>query len=639
MDYSPYLDLFVAEAREHLSAAYALASRPADEADAAAALRDVFRHVHSVKGMAASMGFGQMSGLAHDAESLMDRLRAGRLQPQASTRQILCDTLACLERMVERAERRDDVDDEARAALQGGLRRLLDEAAGSDALGLDTGGSARPVGAVDPRRASEPAGHVTVAAIVRRDRTFPAIRAAVVVGRLAKLGRPVRTDPPMAALRTGRFDGRLLVTLDSALPFRTLATKIAGIDEIETFTLAPAQAPPPPAAPATQPPSLRVRADRVDALLEDVLELMSTLGRIDAREGRLAGAPGSRDHEAARRLARRTYDAIVELRLVPFETVTQRLRRTADDLSRRLGKPLVFDVEGEDVRVDRSLLERLMDPLLHMVRNAIDHGLETADGRRSARKRADGRVAVRLERQAARLILRVEDDGRGLDPRRLKEVAIERGLLTPSEAVRLPDHEALQLITLPAFTTVEQTTEVSGRGVGMDIVKSTVDALGGRVHISADPGRWTRIELTLPSSVALVQAYLVRTAAFTFAVPLASISRMAPMDDSSTTWRDGRRYWSVGATDVPITTLREAFELGGEPPARGGMALIVDEPHGTGTGVEVEEVLGRCEAIVRPLPPPLAGLPGYTGAAVLDDGSIVLVIDPALVPRGGAKTP
>ena len=637
MDYSPYLDLFVAEAREHLSAAYALATRPADEADASIALRDVFRHVHSVKGMAASMGFRQMTGLAHDAESLMDQLRAGRVKPQAATRLILRDTLACLERMVERAERRDEVDDAERAALQDGLRRILAEAAGSDTPAADTGGSLRPSGAVDPRRASEPAGHVTIAAIVRRDRTFPAIRAALVVGRLAKLGRPVRTDPPMAALRTGRFDGRLLVTLDSPLPFRTLATKIAAIDEIETFTLAPADAPAPKAALSTPAPSLRVRADRVDALLEDVLELMSTLGRIDAREGRLSGAPGSRDHEAARRLARRAYDALVELRLVPFEIAAQRLRRTADDLGRRLGKPVVFEVEGEDVRIDRSLLEQLMDPLVHMVRNAIDHGLEKPEDRRIARKRPGGRVAVHLERQASKLVLRVEDDGRGLDPRLLKQVAIERGLLTPSEAVRLPDPEALELIALPGFTTVEQTTEVSGRGVGMDVVKSTVESLGGRVQISSDPGHWTRIELTLPSSVALVQVYLVRSAAVAFAVPLASISRMAPMDDSSTTWRDGRRYWSVGADDVPITPLRDALALGGEPPSRGGMALIVESPRGVTVGVEVEEVLGRCEVIVRPLPPPLAGLRGYSGAAVLDDGSIVLVIDPALVPRGGPK--
>ena len=630
MDLSVYLDLFVAEAREHLGSAYALASHPESHGASATALRDVFRHVHSVKGMAASMGFSAMSSLAHDAESLMDHLRDGRMPARAATQRLLCETLACLERMVDRAQQRAEVDDTERSPLQASLRRLL--AGETEGTVADPGGSAGASVADGVVRAPAAAGYVNIAAIVRRDRSFPAIRAAVVLGRLAKLGHIVRTEPAMAALRTGRFDGRLLVGLRSEIPIRSLAAKVAAIDEIETFTLAAAEPPEVKAASETPSLSLRVPADRIDALIEDVLELMSTLGRIESKLGLTPGSPAAREGETARRLARRTYDALVEVRLVPFEITTQRLLRAADELSHRLGKTVTLEVSGQDVRIDRSLLEHLMDPLLHMVRNAIDHGIESPKGRQAARKAPVGRLRVGLVRQASRLVLQVEDDGAGLDPRRLKEVAIERGLLTPSEAVRLADAEALTLVTLPGFSTVEETTEVSGRGVGMDVVKATVESLGGRLRIESHPGRGTRFELTLPSSVALVHAYLVRAAGVTFAVPLAAITRMAPMDDNSTAWRDGRRYWSLGAADVPVSTLREVLKLGGDAPERGGMALLTDTAGAT-SGIEVEEVLGRCEIVVRPLPPPLTGMTGYSGAAVRDDGSIVLVLDPAALPR------
>jgi two-component system chemotaxis sensor kinase CheA len=377
---------------------------------------------------------------------------------------------------------------------------------------------------------------------------------------------------------------------------------------------------------------LRVRADRLDAIIEDVLDLMTSIGRIDSRlEADRNGSPLATEAEAARRLARRAYDGLVDMRLVPFEIATHRLRRAVDQLSRKLGKSVTLEVEGDDVRIDRSLLERLIDPLLHMVRNAVDHGVEPSEARRAANKPAAGRLRIAVGRHGSRLSIIVEDDGRGLDPSRLKQVAIERGLLTPLEAVRLADDEALLLITLPGFSTVVTTNEVSGRGVGMDVVKHAVETMGGRVRIEARPGRGARFELALPATVALVQAYVVRASGVSFAVPLAALLRMAPMDDHGTIWRDGRRFSSSESGEIPVWALRDV--LGLAPTRRGfGMALITHSAQGTKVGIEVDEVVGRREIVVRPLPVPLSGLQAYSGAAVLDDGSIVLVLDPANLP-------
>jgi two-component system chemotaxis sensor kinase CheA len=630
MDLSAYLDLFVAESREHIGLASEIASH-VDEDEAR--LSELFRHVHSVKGMAASMGFGAMSALAHDAESLMEVLRQGRLAPPAGTRHILCDALACLDRMVDRAESKQPVDDGEREPIQDRLRGLLrgEPHAAAQAAAADPGGSARPPGAHAP---AAPAGCVKAALIVRRGPAFPAVRAAVILGRLGKLGRLVRVEPPMAALRTGRFDGRLLVTLVSELTLRALAAKIAALEDVDSFTLVPAEAPPEKAAPQGGKASLRVRADRLDAIIEDVLELMTSIGRVDAGLAlELPGSPTSREAEASRLLARRAYDGLVDMRLVPFEIASQRLKRAADGMSRKLGKAIQFDVEGEDVRIDRSLLERLMDPLLHMVRNAIGHGLESPEARRAACKPATGNLRVKVVRHASRLSIVVEDDGAGLDPRRLKQVAIERGMLTPREAVRLADADAIELITHPGFSTAAETTEESGRGVGMDVVKTAVEALGGRLRIDGRPGRGASFELILPPTVALLHAYLVRAGGVCLAIPLAALKRMAPMDDQGTSWRDGRRYWNVGSEEIPVWSLSELLRLP-SPAGSSGMALITESASKATVGIEVDEVIGRREIVVRPLPTPLTGLRGYSGAAVLDDGAIVLVLDPANLPLG-----
>ena len=252
-----------------------------------------------------------------------------------------------------------------------------------------------------------------------------------------------------------------------------------------------------------------------------------------------------------------------------------------------------------------------------MVRNAIDHGIETESARRAAGKPAAGRLAIRIARQASRLTVVVEDDGPGLDVRRLKEVAIERGVLTPSQAVRLSDTEALNLITTPGFSTLDDTSEVSGRGVGMDVVRGAVEAIGGHLRIETRLGHGTRFELALPPTVALVESYVVRAGAQLFAVPLAAMKRMAPTDDQSTSWRDGRRFCDAGGESVPLWSLREILGLG-----------EADRE----LAIEVDEVVGKREIVIRPLPPLLAGLPWYSGAAVLDDGTIVLAIDPSQLP-------
>jgi len=623
VDPSHYLDLFVAEAREHLAAAAELAGA-LDAEGSEASLRELFRHVHSVKGMAASMGLSAMSALAHDGESLLERLREGA-GGGTSARETLQGTLSCLERMVDAAARREgEVDDPERVPLQARLRRAIElDESRAPASAFDPGGHAQP----EHRAASAAAGCVRLALIVRRDAGFPAVRAAVILGRLAKLGRIVRTEPPMAALRMGRFDGRLLVTLVTDLSVRALGTKVAAIDDVTTFTLAPDDLPQETPRTPEARPSVRVRADRLDALLADALDLMTSLGRIHARLAKEPSAEAAREAlEGSVRTARRLYDHLVDVRLVPFEIGARRLERAAEELSRTLGKQVRVEVVGREVRLDRSLLDGLSDPLLHMIRNALDHGIESPEERARRKKPAEGRIGIGIERRSAHLVVTVRDDGRGLDPRAIKQEAVERGLVGPAEAVRLSEAEVLQLITLPGFSTSPALSEVSGRGVGMDIVRSGVEALGGRLRIETRPGRGTRFEMTFPIGVSVVPAYLVRAGGEVFAVPLSALTRIAMLDDQNTEWRDNRRWLAEGESSIAVTRLDEILGLARDFAPGTPMVIVTASASGP-KGLEVDAVLGRREIVVRPLPAPLEAVSLYAGAACLPDGTIALLLD------------
>ena len=630
MDMDRYLGLFAAEAREHLGAAYDLAAALPPGASDSAALRDLFRHVHSVKGMAASMGYSAMTALAHEAESLMERIRAHDLAPSDEVLGTLCGALQCLERMIDAAEAGAAVEDAERAVHQDSLRRLIDRAAPVPA---DSAPATRWAAwaSSSPSGAPEAAGCVETAMVVRREGSFPAIAAATVLGKLGRLGRIVLTEPSMASLRTGRFDGKLVARLVSARPMAEVAEAITRIDEIESFTLVPAAYSPARAVPKGPAASLRIRTDRVEALFEDALDVMTTLRRLEAR---LEGAPGlspeRRDASSARVLSRRLYDGLVDVRLVSFETAAQRLERASAEAARALGKRIAFSVRGRSLRIDRGALDGVVDPLLHMVRNAVDHGIETPSAREAAGKPAEGRVVVSLQRHGVRCRLTVEDDGAGSRPARLRQAAVAQGLLSAGEADGLSDADAFQLVTRPGFSTAKAPSPMSGRGVGMDVVKAAVDAIAGHLVIHAVPGRGTRFEILFGGGVSLVQTFLVRSDGDLYAVPSAGIARVVVLDEATATREDGRIHWTSGGDDIPLVSLQEALcRLAPDPGPTRGSVLVFAPPDGGRWGMAVDSIEGRRELVVRPLPGPLSSLLGYSGCAVLDDGSIALVIDPS----------
>jgi two-component system chemotaxis sensor kinase CheA len=287
-------------------------------------------------------------------------------------------------------------------------------------------------------------------------------------------------------------------------------------------------------------------------------------------------------------------------------------------------------IHGREVSLDRAILEDLVDPINHILRNAVDHGIESAEERAAAGKDPVGRIVIRNTQYADSATIEIEDDGRGMDPERIRRTAVSRGFLPEAEARALGDAEALLLVTIPGFSTAERLTEVSGRGVGMDVVRTRVENLGGRLHIFSETGRGTRILLRLPLTMAVIHAFLVRSGDHVYAVPVRNVKRTFEADPSAVRTVGGTPSVQVGDETVELLDLAEVMGDRAAPPPGGAARTrpaLLYRRHERPTGLVVDAVLAKRDIVVKPLRAPLENLREYSGATILEDGRIALILD------------
>ena len=616
---SRYLGLFFDEAQAHVGSALELAPRLAD-AEAPSVVREVFRHAHSLKGLAATMDFRSMSSLAHAAEDLLDAIRQHEVSPAPAIIEVLQDTFASIQRMLEAAQRGANPEDAGASVVLERLTAVVQGTQAPPSPRLLEKPRSRAGGPVDRTRAK----------LWRIDLTLRELGSLEGVSRLfrdlAFVGTLRHTSTPSAPSGKGATVGRIRVLLAARCDAAEIETLLKRAPEVRSYAVRVERSST-ERLPDTRsrPTWIRVRADLLDRALDDALELMLEAQRVAAAASAADHAPPT---ERGRLLLRDLYAKLMELRLVPFDSVAPRLTRAVHELARELGKPVRLEIEGRDVRLDRSMLEALFDPLTHLARNALDHGIEPQDRRRELGKPVEGRLRLRLSRRGDRVEIAMEDDGKGIHPDELREAAVRKGLITQRNADRLDDESARMLITLPGLSTRSEAGTVSGRGVGMDVVRAQVDLLGGKLGVASAPGSGTRVELILPLSQAVVPALLFRSCGELYAVPLERVERTLDLSDtrSRTTPEEVRAV----RPRLPMTRIEGALSGPVDPPDD-GTVLVLSTAEGARSLV-VDEVLGRRELFVRPLDAALRGHPGFEGTALLDDGSVILVVDPEGLP-------
>lgn len=632
MDRERYRELFLSEAGDHLRAAEerlsALDGGHRGDRDPNA----LFRHMHSVKGMAATMGFTDMVAVAHALEDLLEPWRNDATAEVRDPAMIalLWEGLACLTRILH-AVRRDDAGCDGQAVP---LARRIRDAAGQDVTERPPAGPSSMTRTDDHPPSEDPDPPVPH---WRLDAELPGIGAAgadrtvALIQRLGRIGTVVDIHPAVPS-RERPGGARVGLVMESERPFDDIEHELRSIPDLDAFTLAPA---PPRSAdrPASPPaaPLVRVRADLLDRLMNQTTELVLAHESLSGALSRIGDPRARRVSERCRRRLKELHRTLVEVRTVPFAHVAHRMSRGVEELALRLGKRVRFEILGRDVRLDRSVLEALVDPLLHVVRNAIDHGVEDIETRIEAGKPGPGRITMELGRTHDRVRIAVRDDGRGLDPDAVRNLAVAGGFITRGKADTLDDEDALLLTTLPGFSTAAETTEISGRGIGMDVVRYGVEALGGRLRIGSSPGIGTEIRIELPQLAAVIQALLVRDDGQLFAVPLPAVERTLDVPAGTPRPGAGGTTLQDGSRSVHVVSLSEC--LGSDREVRTSPRAAIIPTGCPDRGLLVDEVVERREVLVRPLEMPLQAMTQYTGAALLDDGAVALVVDPGALRR------
>ncbi|HEU4383762.1 MAG TPA: chemotaxis protein CheA [Anaeromyxobacteraceae bacterium] len=640
-----YLGLFVSEAGEHLEALGAdlvrLERAGREGAETAALVDAMFRHAHSVKGMAAAMQFDAIARLAHRVEDLLGALRgrSGKAPPEVVDALLLATD--GLQAMVTGAGI------EPPAAPDPKLLERLSEAAASLRGPAAPGPAARPPEpspSPPPPETPPPAPRrLEVGVEIAASCPVPAVRAFLVLKKLAGLGTVLGSSPSAEDLKAGRIPGkRLEVELESGERPQAVERALSQISDLasvvvrgEAAALPPLTATPaPPPSPAAEGPrTVRVRTELLDYFMDTVGELILATARL--REvGRALVQPQRRAHEEGvdrlHTLVKELHGKVMAVRMTPIAVVTDRLPRAARDLARKSGKQVEVVVAGAEIEIDRAILEELGDPLLHLVRNSVDHGLEPPQVRIQAGKAATGRIAVSARRERDRVILEIADDGRGMDPRKLREAAVARGAIRPEQAAALSDREALGLACLPGVSTAEVVTDVSGRGVGMDAVKRVVEAVGGTLEIESTAGLGSRFLLRLPLTVAVQPVLLVRVADEVLGLPIAKVHGAAEVDLERLETSQGGPMLAWGGGHVPVQDLGRLLGIPDPPRRNGARQVVVADSGGGHVGLAVDALLGQEEAVLKPLAPPLDRVQGLSAVTVLGSGRPVFVLD---VPR------
>ena len=616
-----------------------LAHRPGDRD----LIDAVFRGLHTLKGSGAMFGFDALAAFTHHCETAFDRVRKGEVP--ASPRLVAC-VLAAQDHMRALAEGRP-------------VEPGTDEALLADLHAAVEGGEAPEVSAAP----SDPAARVwkirfslPADALVNGARPLPLLdelrelgdcRVRVITDDVLMLEDLVPTDCRLAwevLLTTphGRdaIDDVFIFVIDEMTLEVEEVTASADIEtassEEKSAVTVQAEKPAETGAQDTRAAktggeTVRVPAERLDEMMDRVGELVIAQSRLKQLASSSLDTALRAVAEEIERLAAEMRDTMMVVRMVPVIQLFGRFRRLIHDLQHDTGKKIVLQIEGETTELDKTVIERLADPLVHLVRNAADHGLETPEQRLAAGKPEAGLIRLSAVQSGAEVLITITDDGRGVDRDRVRAKAEENGLIAPGQA--LTDNELLNLIFAPGFSTAATITNLSGRGVGMDVVKKTIEGLRGSLDITSNPGEGSVVSLRIPLTLAIIDGLLVRVGGSRFVIPLANVEECVELSPAQDLRSTGRSLITLRDELVPFIRLREQFKTGSAPDPH--QKIVVVSTGQDRVGLVVDQILGDHQTVIKPLSSFHADIGAFSGATILGDGGVALILDiPVLVHLG-----
>lgn len=653
-DNSAYHDLFFEETDTYLSALNDDFLRLEENPEDLEIMNAIFRSAHTLKGMAATMGYETMSKLTHRMESVFELLQKGDVSITRDVITLIFDCLDALSEIVEDlregGDGEMDVSELVNALSQlTNVASLIGEAETDSVKGKlvpelkNWDASDRKV--IDE---GEMQGYSSYAIALRLndETTMKSARAFLVINKLEAAGDLILSEPAVEELEAGEFEGTinlLYLTKLSAIEVEELVLDVNEIDAVivkdakEIIKNSTAEAVEPETEPKKEEKAsdkkvnktrsktrqtIRVDLNRLDQFMNLVSELVIHRSRLEAITHQHQVPEVNEPLEQVERITSELQDVVLQLRMQPFSVAVQRFPRMIRDLADELNKDLKLVIKGEDTELDRTVVTELGEPLVHLLRNAADHGIETPEDRENVGKLAQGVITVGAYQEGNRVIVTVTDDGKGIDPEVIRESAEGKGI----DTIDLSEDEIIQLIFHPGFSTKKNVTGVSGRGVGMDVVKEKINRLNGDIEIMSELGKGSIFRITLPLTLSIIQSLLVKAGKETFALPQSVIEKVELYEEEAIATVHQSAVYSYDGELIPVIYLSERLGFKTNTEETTPYIIIITE-RGKYYAIVVDGLLEQKEIVIKDLGVELSGMKEYLGATILGDGEVVLIID------------
>lgn len=687
MDMSQYLEIFIEESKEHLQGLNENLLQLENEPENMAILNEIFRVAHTLKGMSGTMGFTRMQKLTHNMENVLSEIRNGHIKANSNLLDTLFKCLDALENYVNEitntgSEGQEDYNNilkELGEILSGKSENIEDSSEKKEnTAGSNTIPDANIANSdVSNIVLNEYENNAVKSAVARNYNVYEitvqlnkscvlkSARAFIVFRTLENYGEIIKAIPKVEDIEDEKFEFDFTVVVISKESKDVLKKGLLSIAEVEEIIIKDIVVSQSSPSSSTESSSngmqlsssaedtiqdatyeensdvskdsgskskpkagktVRVDIDRLDTLMNLVSELIIVKTRLEGIEGENNSQNYNEAVEYLERITTNIHDAVMKVRMVPVERVFNRFPRLIRDISRKLNKDIELTMSGEETELDRTVIDEIGDPLIHLLRNAADHGLETTEERIRKGKEKTGHIYLRAYQDGNNVVIEVEDDGNGIDTKKVRDKAIEKGAISPELAANLSEQEIIELLFKPSFSTSENISDISGRGVGLDVVKTKIEALGGDIEVKTTLGKGSKFIVCLPLTLAIIQALMVKVGEEKYAIPLNTIQNIEDVKVSDIQYVQKQEVIVLRNQVIPIVRLDKVLDVQKRNQTDVITVVIVKKGEKQ-AGFVVDGLIGQQEIVIKSLGKYLSGIRMIAGATILGDGEVALILD------------
>lgn len=649
LDINQYLNIFVEESKEHLQDMNDILLSLEKDTENEKLLNEIFRISHTLKGMAGTMGFNNMANLTHDMEDVLQAIRSDEISINTNIVDILFKCLDALEISVDYVSENEEEDDNEHLELIEELKKILNK---DEELKDKEKKYKKPkkydqyiANAVKEAREKD-LNPYDISIKLNDNCMLKSARAFIIFNTVENFSEIIYSNPSVEDIEDEKFELEFSLVIITKYEKNKVKEEILNISEIDEVNVEDIEISKDNKKNIKKKKdkknvkklttnngkkanrvgkTVRVDIDRLDTLMNLVSELIIIKTRMEDMSGTTSKEDMNEAIEYLERITTNLHDAVMKVRMVPIERVFNRFPRMVRDLSKELNKEINLEMSGEETEVDRTVIDEIGDPLIHLIRNSIDHGIEHPDERTEIGKDRVGTVKLKAYPDGNNVVVEVEDDGGGIDEGIIKKKAIEKELITEAEAEKLNKNELIQLLFKAGFSTSDTVSDVSGRGVGLDVVKSKIEAINGSIEIETNKGKGTCFIIRIPLTLAIIQALLVKLGKEIYAIPLSSISEITSIDRDEIRKIQDEEIILYRDKTLPIVRLNRL--MGIKESEMDELTVVVVKKGDRQAGLIVNDLIGQQEIVIKPLGRFLSNIKYLAGATILGNGKISLILD------------